>query len=332
MASIAFPQLAKKATLDDGTTYGYIHVPAANNKPTFLLLHGAPSSSYIWHHQIELLPKAGFGVLVPDLLGYGDTDKPESYEPYQMKCLVPQVHELIVKLLGTSQKVIGVGHDFGAGLLSHLYVHHKTLFSQLVFIATGFMFLDSPFDPDFIIQLSRKIVGYSTSGYVKVFISPEGASLIEKNDKRVDSLFYAKDPSVWIQHLGEPGGFEKFLESDTEIPVADWISPAELEMHNRILKAGGYTGPLNWYKAAVFCGPAKEDRELAPEEKKISVPTLFIATLKDYAVIPDMHIQTLQSLAKDLRVEKLDVGHWAMLEAKERVEELLEEVGNTRID
>lgn len=146
MASTAFPKLARKAILSDGTTYGYIHVPATGSKPTFLLLHGAPSSSYIWHHQVELLPKAGFGILVPDLLGYGDTDKPESYEPYQMKCLVPQVHELVTKVLDTP-KVIGVGHDFGAGLLSHLYVHHKELFSQLVFIATGFMFLDSPFDP-----------------------------------------------------------------------------------------------------------------------------------------------------------------------------------------
>ncbi|KAK0702488.1 Alpha/Beta hydrolase protein [Apiosordaria backusii] len=330
MASTAFPSLAKKTTLNDGTTYAYIHVPAASNKPTFLLLHGAPSSSYIWHHQIELLPKAGFGIFVPDLLGYGDSDKPESYEPYQMKCLVPQVHELVTKVIGT-QKVIGVGHDFGTGLLSHLYVHHKELFSQLVFIATGFMFLDSPFDPDFMIQLSKELVGYSTSGYVKVFISPEGASLVEKHDRRVDSLFYAKDPEVWIGHLGEPGGFMKFLESDIEVPVADWISPAELEMHNRILKAGGYTGPFNWYKAAVFCGPAKEDQELPAEEKKIKVPTLFIATLKDYAVIPEMHIQALQGLAEDLRIEKLDVGHWAMLEAKARVEGLLEEVGNAQV-
>ncbi|KAK4171075.1 Alpha/Beta hydrolase protein [Triangularia setosa] len=175
MASIAFPKLVKKATLNDGTTYGYIYVPAASNKPTFLLLHGAPSSSYIWHHQIELLPKAGFGVFAPDLLGYGDTDKPESYEPYQMKCLVPQVYELISMVLSI-HKVIGVGHDFGAGLLSHLYVHHKELFSQLVFIATGFMFLDSPFDPDLIIQLSKKLVGYSTrvrSNYTEIHIEIE---------------------------------------------------------------------------------------------------------------------------------------------------------------
>lgn len=110
MASLAFPKLAKKATLSDGTTYGYVHVPAAPSKPTFLLLHGAPCSSYIWRYQIERLPKAGFGVIAPDLLGYGDTDRPESYEPYQMERMVPQVHELVTKVVGIS-KVIGVGHD-----------------------------------------------------------------------------------------------------------------------------------------------------------------------------------------------------------------------------
>ncbi|KAK0748922.1 hypothetical protein B0T18DRAFT_486976 [Schizothecium vesticola] len=47
MASLAFPKLAKKATLSDGTTYGCIYVPAAPSKPTFLLLHGAPSSTYV---------------------------------------------------------------------------------------------------------------------------------------------------------------------------------------------------------------------------------------------------------------------------------------------
>jgi len=111
MASIAFPSLAKKAKLSDGTTYGYVYVPAAPGKPTFLLLHGAPSSCYIWHHQIEHLPRAGFGVLAPDLLGYGDTDRPAEVEPYKLQHICPQVHDLVTNVVGL-EKVIGVGHDW----------------------------------------------------------------------------------------------------------------------------------------------------------------------------------------------------------------------------
>ena len=110
MATITSPDYAKKAKLSDGTNYGYIHIPAAAGKPTLLLLHGAPSSSYIWHRQVEALPKSGLGLLVPDLLGYGDTDRPEGLEPYQLKHVVPQVYELVTKVVGLD-KVIGVGHD-----------------------------------------------------------------------------------------------------------------------------------------------------------------------------------------------------------------------------
>lgn len=110
MASLVFPDLARRATLSDGTTYGYIYVPAAPSKPTFLFLHGAPSSSYIWHNQVRLLPKKGYGVIAPDLLGYGDTDLPEDYEVYQFKYMLPQIHELVTKVIGID-RVIGVGHD-----------------------------------------------------------------------------------------------------------------------------------------------------------------------------------------------------------------------------
>jgi soluble epoxide hydrolase / lipid-phosphate phosphatase len=146
MASLAFPKLAKKATLSDGTTYGYIHVPAAPSKPTFLLLHGAPSSSYIWHHQVELLPRAGFGVIAPDLLGYGDTDRPEALEPYRIASIAPQVAELVSKAIGID-RVIGVGHDFGSPLLSHIYVHNKHLFSGLIYLAVGFVIVDTKLNP-----------------------------------------------------------------------------------------------------------------------------------------------------------------------------------------
>lgn len=110
MAFIAFPSLAKTALLKDGTSYGYVYVPAKPEKPTLLLLHGAPSSCYDWRYQIEHLPLAGYGVLAPDLLGYGDTDKPKAIEPYRLKYISSHVDELLMhEQLG---EVIGIGHDW----------------------------------------------------------------------------------------------------------------------------------------------------------------------------------------------------------------------------
>ncbi len=70
---------------------------------------------------------------------------------------------------------------------------------------------------------ATQAVGYPTSGYHKLFSSPEGAPLIEKNDKAFTSLMYAKDPSAWKEHLGAEGGLKRFLESGVVQPTADWI-------------------------------------------------------------------------------------------------------------
>lgn len=116
MASLAFPSIAKKATLSDGTTYGYVAVaPADSKKPTFLFLHGYPSSSYDWRHQIQSLPAAGFGVIVPDLLGYGDTDAPADVSAYRMKTMAQHIAEILDKE-GVS-RCFAVSHDWSVSSL-----------------------------------------------------------------------------------------------------------------------------------------------------------------------------------------------------------------------
>ena len=111
MASIAFPLLAKKAILVDGTTYGYVHVaPSDISRPTFLLLHGYPSSSYDWRHQIQALQESGFGIVAPDLLGYGDTEMPADVKKYRMKTMAGHMIELLD--IEKVQQCIAVGHDW----------------------------------------------------------------------------------------------------------------------------------------------------------------------------------------------------------------------------
>ena len=54
---------------------------------------------------------AGYGVLAPDLLGYGDTDKPEGLEAYRMKRMCGHMVEILGHE-GLQGKVIGVAHDW----------------------------------------------------------------------------------------------------------------------------------------------------------------------------------------------------------------------------
>lgn len=111
MASLAFPSLAKRATLSDGTSYGYVAHPSSKAEEiTFLLLHGYPSSCYDWRHQIQSLSAAGYGVIAPDLLGYGDTDKPADPASYRLKSMSLHMAEILD--IEKVQRCVAVGHDW----------------------------------------------------------------------------------------------------------------------------------------------------------------------------------------------------------------------------
>jgi len=49
---------------------------------TILLMHGEPTWAYLYRKMIPLLAEAGFNVLVPDLIGFGRSDKPTRREDY----------------------------------------------------------------------------------------------------------------------------------------------------------------------------------------------------------------------------------------------------------
>ena len=110
MALSCFPNTSKHIQLGDGTGYAYVYIAASTYKPTLLLLHGFPSSSYDWRHQIHALAAKGFGVLVPDLLGYGDTDSPPDVGAYSLKRMSDHLAEIVT--VEGIKRVIGVGHDW----------------------------------------------------------------------------------------------------------------------------------------------------------------------------------------------------------------------------
>ena len=49
---------------------------------TILLMHGEPTWAYLYRKMIPTLVEAGFNVLVPDLIGFGRSDKLERREDY----------------------------------------------------------------------------------------------------------------------------------------------------------------------------------------------------------------------------------------------------------
>ena len=59
--------------------------------PPVVLLHGFPDSGRVWRHQVPALAAAGYRVIVPDLRGYGRSDKPAAVAAYGIQLLVRDV-------------------------------------------------------------------------------------------------------------------------------------------------------------------------------------------------------------------------------------------------
>jgi pimeloyl-ACP methyl ester carboxylesterase len=79
-----------------------------------VLLHGFPDAGRLWRHQVPALAEAGFQVIVPDMRGYGHSDKPADVEAYAIKNLAGDV--LAVMSDAGVQRAHVVGHDWGAAV------------------------------------------------------------------------------------------------------------------------------------------------------------------------------------------------------------------------
>lgn len=172
-----------------GHTYAYIHhPPSTSNKPTLLLLHGFPSTSYDWRHQIPYLKSLGYGVLVPDLLGYGLSSKPFAVEPYIGHFMASDMvsildHESI-------QAVIGVGHDWGTYLLSQLILWYPDRIARCVFVSVPFHVPGRKTDAEAVNQKSRKALGFETLGYWMFLTASDAGKVIGDNVSTISSAPY----------------------------------------------------------------------------------------------------------------------------------------------
>lgn len=102
--------LFKDVTTSRGFKYHYYYSPPTNSKPTLLFLHGFPCTSYDWRKQVPFFKEKGYGILAPDLLGYGGTDKPTDTASYALSKMSAD----IIDILDAEKvaKVIAVGHDW----------------------------------------------------------------------------------------------------------------------------------------------------------------------------------------------------------------------------
>ena len=101
-------------------------------RPAVLLIHGIAGSSKTWEAAMPLLA-AGFRVIAPDLLGHGESAKPEG--DYSLGAYASGLRDLLA-VLGV-QKATLVGHSLGGGIAMQLAYQHPECCERVVLIDSG---------------------------------------------------------------------------------------------------------------------------------------------------------------------------------------------------
>ncbi len=104
-----------------------MHYVEAGEGPPVILLHGFPETWFCWRHQVPELAQR-YRVIVPDLRGYGNTEKPTS--GYDKRTMARDIFELM-QHCGVS-RVAMIGHDRGARVATRFAKDYPAVIDRLV--------------------------------------------------------------------------------------------------------------------------------------------------------------------------------------------------------
>lgn len=108
-----------------------------------LLWHGFLSTAYAWRDVAPELAKAGMAVLVPDMRGFGDSDKPDGVVGYDARALAEEFRALVAAIgFGGGQSLIVAAHDMGAPPALIWAADHPNEITTLLYIEAPVMLGD----------------------------------------------------------------------------------------------------------------------------------------------------------------------------------------------
>ena len=109
----------------------HLHYVTQGEGPLVILLHDFLEFWYSWRHQIAPLARY-FKVVVPDLRGYNDSDKPKT--GYDLETLSQDIQGLM-KALGYNQAHV-IGHGWGGTIAWHLAQKVPQSLQSLILLAS----------------------------------------------------------------------------------------------------------------------------------------------------------------------------------------------------
>lgn len=268
-----------------------IHYVTAGQGEPVILLHGFPQFWYAWRHQIPALAKH-FQVIVPDLRGYGETEKPPKVSDYRTSLIASDIAALI-HALGYKKAHIA-GHDWGGVVAWKIALEHPEVVDRLAI-------LNSPYPAKFSKALVSNFSQMRKSWYIFFFQIPYIPELVFK--------IFGKG---MLQSAMRGNAIRK--ETFTDEDLAQYLLALQ--------KPGAFTAALNYYRATFRqMLKAKKTKEAI---KKISAPTLLIWGEKDTALGKELTYDMNPLFSNTFDIHYIaDCSHWVNEEQPDLVNQLL---------
>ena len=304
----------------DGLTQTVLEAGAG---PLVLLIHGFPELSISWRAQVEALAGAGFRAVAPDMRGYGGTDKPGATRDHGILDLVGDMVDL-VRALGETSCVV-VGHDWGAPVAWHCALLRPDLFRAVFGLSVPFQPRRAKSPPTAVMAAIAQRLGLGEL-YISQFQHPDAHRVFEADvATALRKGFYAYDGATpearqSTGFIPEGRDFISMVPDDATLPP--WMGEAHFQEYVDAFSAGGFKGPIDWYR----CLDANWAATAFLQDARIGVPAAFVVGERDpvrhYA---GAHEAGLKDWAPDLRLQVVipGAGHWIQQERPDEVNRLL---------
>jgi haloalkane dehalogenase len=173
-----------------GTTMAYLHEGAGR---PIVLLHGNPTSSYLWRNVMPRLRGHG-RVIAPDLVGHGDSAKLPGTGDARYALAEHQAYvDALLDELDVGEDVVLVGHDWGGPLAFDWARRHPDAVAGIAYLETIVM----PFAWDGFGEVAELF---------RAWRSPAGEELVLQENQFVEGLvphaiMRTLDDDEWAEYL-----------------------------------------------------------------------------------------------------------------------------------
>lgn len=286
--------------------------PAGGDALPILCVHGWPELSYSWRYQIAHFAAAGRRIAALDVRGYGESDKPADVAAYTMRTLTGDVAAVIDALGG---RAILFGHDWGAPIVWNTALRHADQVAAVAGLSVPYV---PAGDTNFLAAMRHVHAGRF---FYQLYFQAPGVAEAEfaGDPDALAKIYYGISGEGLRRHNGMAGKGPdaKFLDGmvmPEQLP--DWMSAADLAVYDAAFAKGGWTGPLNRYRA--------QDLDFAERDavkgRHITQPAYFIAGTLDPVrhFLPGTDMFAAAGAAcDDYRGTTLieGAGHWVQQEA-----------------